>query len=338
MRKDLMITTVIEADGLLFIGDPHISSQRPGRRKDKDYPSVILAKLESALKLANERRLVPILLGDLYDRPKEEDEALKTRVIRCLRRAWMPPIALVGNHDKQHAVLTDGDSLAAIREAGVAHVVSQSGPIAVVSVDGRRLGIGGTPYKQDIPDDVTDVFPDADFVTWVTHHDIAFEKAYPGAQDPFEIQGCGLVVNGHMHLSKPTVQMGSTLWFNPGNITRQEVDAIAHVPYVWELNSAEGLVPHELEHEKDVFNLTGRLVEAVSPGEIPVEPAPDAEDKESVFVRLLQQEASTDIERTADGSVLREDIMRKFEREKTPEDVRAAVLALLEDASPSPAP
>src|SRR3546814_15194805 len=132
-----------------------------------------------------------------------------------------------------------------------------------------------------------------------------------------------------MHLAKPTAETGATLWFNPGNITRQEIDAIAHIPYVWELNPQEGLVPHELEHEKDVFNLTGRLVEAVSPGEAPVQPGVSAdEEKESVFVRLLHEEASTAIHWTADGSVLRRNIMATFDSKKSPQDLRAASIAL----------
>src|SRR3546814_10486496 len=99
----------------------------------------------------------------------------------------MVPIILVGNHDKRHAVLTDGDTLASIGEAGVATVVTQSGPIAEIIVGGRRLGLGGTPHGQDIPGDVSHCFPDADAVTWLTHHDIAFDGSYPGARAPFEI-------------------------------------------------------------------------------------------------------------------------------------------------------
>src|SRR3546814_10583139 len=77
-------------------------------------------------------------------------EALKTRVIRSLRKAWMVPIVLVGNHDKRHAVLTDGDTLASIGGAGVATVVAQSGPIAEIIVGGRRLGLRSEEHTSEL--------------------------------------------------------------------------------------------------------------------------------------------------------------------------------------------
>src|SRR3546814_18445040 len=129
MRNECQIPEPIEADGLLFIGDPHISSQRPGRRKDKDFAATVLGTLDSAIRVANERRLVPVILGDLYDRPKEDDEALKTRVIRSMRKAWLVPIILVGTHNKRHPVLTDGDTLASNSAAGWATEVTKSGAI-----------------------------------------------------------------------------------------------------------------------------------------------------------------------------------------------------------------
>src|SRR3546814_12726659 len=116
----------------------------------------------------------------------------------------MVPIILVGNHDKRHAVLTDGDTLASIGEAGVATVVTQSGPLAEIIVGGRRLGLGGTPHGQDIPGDVSPCFPDADAVTWLSHHDIAFDGHYPRPRQTLQFDRRRQPVTRHIPLEKPT--------------------------------------------------------------------------------------------------------------------------------------
>ena len=59
-----------------------------------------------------------------------------------------------------------------------------------------------TPYGQAVPVDLRGAFPGADAVLWFTHHDIAFDTGYPGAVPPFAIEGCDLVVNGHVHATK----------------------------------------------------------------------------------------------------------------------------------------
>src|SRR5438552_9043364 len=56
--------------GLLIIGDPHLEGRQPGFRKD-DYPNVILDKLAWCLNYANNNRLLPAILGDLFDKPRD---------------------------------------------------------------------------------------------------------------------------------------------------------------------------------------------------------------------------------------------------------------------------
>jgi hypothetical protein len=318
-----------EANGFLFIGDPHLSKKKPGRRKDARFDEVVLGKLLHAIEIANKLKLIPVILGDLFDRPYEDDESLKARLLRVLKKAWTRIIILVGNHDRANAILTDGDTLAVIAESdNLVTVVKHSGPIEefLVGEQRKRIALGGTPHGQDFPADVRPLFPEAERVIWLSHHDIEFEGAYPGSMPAVEIKGCSLVVNGHMHLTKPPITAGETVWFNPGNITRQKIDAIDHIPQVWELNG-EAIVPHEIPHEKDVFDLTGKLVDAVSPGEQPH--AADEERKNNLFVSLLQQEASTDLAKSDDGTMLLDEIMKKFEAEGTEPEVRQAVLGLL---------
>jgi len=314
-----------ECGGLLVIGDPHLSSRRPGRRRDADWPAPVLAKLERCVEIAEQGDLVPIVLGDLFDRPVEPDERLKAQLIRVFRRFRHRPVVNVGNHDKAHTALSDCDSLALLGIADVVDVVAVSTPVARFRVAGRVLGVGMTPFGQPIPRAVTGAFPEQDTVIWFTHHDIAFEGTYPGAVPPFPIAGCAMVVNGHVHASKPPVEAGGTWWMNPGNITRQSVDLMNQAPRAWVLTGQGALRPEPLPHAPDTFDLTGRLVE-------PALPLPGGEALESAFVSLLKAESATELGRSADGSLLREEIEARFTREESPHAVRAIVRALLAEA------
>ena len=193
----------------------------------------------------------------------------------------------------------------------VLDVAAASGPVRTYALGGRRLGLGMTPYGQAIPTDVRGLFPEADTAAWFTHHDVAFEGAYPGAVPPFPIAGCDLVVNGHIHTTKRPIRAGATLWTNPGNIARQSVDLLDHAPRAWVLDADGRLQPEALPYAADVFDLTGRVVEAAGDQAV-------AAAVESAFVSLLQAEASTDVRRSDDGSILAEEFSQKFAREDTP--------------------
>ncbi len=61
--------------GLLCIGDPHLASRVPGFRRD-DYPNTVLNKLRWSLDYANQNALLPVLLGDLFHRPRDNANSL----------------------------------------------------------------------------------------------------------------------------------------------------------------------------------------------------------------------------------------------------------------------
>lgn len=315
----------IACEGLLVIGDPHVGSRRPGRRKDAVWPQAVLAKLERCVAIANERHLAVAILGDLFDRPVEPDEALKSQLIRILKGFRHRPVVNVGNHDIQHTTLTDGDTLALLGLCDVVDVVAASAPVVDLRMGGRRLGIGMTPYGQAIPTDIRGSFSDADAQAWFTHHDIAFDSAYPGAVPPFAIEGCDLLVNGHVHKTQKPILAGRTRWMNPGNITRQSVDLADHVPRAWILDASGELHPQALPFEDNVFDLTGRVVDAADGSEV-------AREVESAFVTLLQAETSAELKRSGDGAIVREEIEAKFAQDSTPDAVRAIVRSLLSEA------
>jgi hypothetical protein len=315
----------VACNGFLVIGDPHVSSRRPGRRKDEDWPAPILRKLERCVAIANERGLAPVLLGDLFERAVEPDEALKARLVRLLKAFRIRPLTNVGNHDIAHTTLSDGDSLAVLGHADVLDVVAGSGAVGVYRIGGRHFGIGMTPFGQDIPRDVGGVLPGLDSLVWFTHHDIAFEGAYPGAVPPFPVTGADLVVNGHIHKTKPAIRAGATLWANPGNINRQSVDLKDHAPAAWILGPDLALAPEALPHAADMFDLTGRLVAAASDRDMRAE-------VESAFVSLLRAESATDMARSDDGSIIREEVLAAFARQGASDPVQAIVLSLLDEA------
>lgn len=322
----LLYDEPVEVEGLLIVGDPEVSSSRPGRRKDPDWPNAILAKVERCVAVANERRLALVLLGDVFERAYEKDEALKTRLIAILKGCWTMPMTNVGNHDTAHTRLSTGDSLAMLAVSDVLDAVATSGPVCTFLVGGKRIGLGMTPHGQEIPRDVSGLFPGADKVVWLTHHDIALHEDYPGAVRPFEIVGCDIAVNGHVHANKVAVAVGRTRWENPGTINRSTVDLIDLVPRAWVLDTRDTLEPVDLPFEHDVIDLTGRLVDAATTTET-------AASVESAFVSLLEAETSGEMARSDDASVLREEIEAKFAAESTPPDVKAIVLSLLDEAA-----
>jgi hypothetical protein len=331
----MISTAPIECNGLMFIGDPHLDDAKPGRRLDESFTETILGKLEFLIERCNERGLVPVILGDLFE-PENKvrvSNKLLNRTIRILTGSKLKAIINVGNHDKKNDILTDEDSLMTLKNSGVLHVIDEAGPVAVFQIGAKRYGMGASPYGQAIPTDVTGAFPDTDSVIWLTHHDIAFESPYPGSQPVHAIRGCNVVVNGHMHLYKKPLRIGTTTWFNPGNITRQYIDAIEHIPAVYIMSDQPKLEKLVLPHAQGIFNLTGKLIDPVSPGEAPKDGKPSSGgygDIDTDFVALLAAEDSLEMKRSDDGSILKEEIDQKFDRDQTPDDVRGLIVYLFD--------
>lgn len=312
---------MLQAHGFLYIGDPHLSSKPIGRRTDTDFCGTVLGKLRYALELASDLDLVPVILGDLFHRPRDTDGRMLVETIQMMRASRHPVYCLVGNHDIDETVLTDRTALGILRAAGVLVAIDQTGPVDEFMLNHQRVGLGATPYGQDIPNDIRAHFPHAVLRVWLTHTDIAFEGAYPGSLAPFPIQGCDLVVNGHMHLSKPAIACEQTVWINPGNITRTAIDARDHQPRVWVWVPGEPLRPEIIPHEGNVFDLTGHQVATPRRGEaVPL--------STSRFVAQLKADTATEAQRTADGSVWAEVFETALaEADFTPE-VKAVLVAL----------
>lgn len=325
----------IVANGFLFIGDVHLTSRKPDRRHD-DYAQNILKKVEFVIAIANRERYVPVFLGDIFHYANESSKALETALTRVLKKSWISPFSNVGNHDISHKILCDDDSLALLGESGVITLAKMAGPAGYFSLQGYPVGLYFVPYGQIIPKSVKGEFAEGVPVVMVTHHDIAFEGAYPGAHLPHPVEGCELVVNGHIHLYKGFVEKGETQWFNPGSLARTAIDAITHEPTVWSysLDQEKNVIiyPWEVDHKKDVFDITGKRVQALT--EDPLE----TEDKkgtraltESRFSKLISEVMEAEPTTTDEGVNLREEIKAQFVREQTQLAIQSNIIGLYRD-------
>lgn len=318
------------ARGFLFIGDPHVSSTRPGRRND-DYLESVLGKLSQAARIAHERRLVPVVLGDLIHRDTENSISMVTRLARVLREFPCPPLDLEGNHGKTQSRPGVGDIEVLLHEAGVLELVSEAGCVRTYDFEGGRVALYATPFGAPLPTDLQQYEPlvEADVRVLITHHDMAFDGAYPGAQPLAEVRGAHLLVNGHMHKTATSVRRGMTMLHCPGNIEPLSVDCIDHVPAAWEWNfdTAEQLLAHPLAHHRDCFDLTGQLVAAGDAAQAVQQLA------RSEFAELLEADAAMDAARTDEAAILLDDLESVLAEAQVSEATAALLRTLARDVS-----
>jgi len=292
--------------GILFIGDPHSGSRKPGRRKDDDYIFTSTNKLDQSLEIAREKNLLPVCLGDLIDRQKENNILLISNMLKALMKSKDIIIPL-GNHDKSEIEdYSSSDLISVIDSLDVFNIVKEPCVVGTFNIKSEfdkspsKVGLYCVPYGFDIPDDISDEFDEeTDHVFMITHHDLAFDPVFAHI-DMKEIKGCDHVVNGHLHKTFPYQDFGTTRWFNPGNILRVSVTELDHEPAVWSwTNGQTELQKNVLEYNKEIFDLTGYNVKAAD--HIPM-------DHHSVFVDILKSETNMEATASEDGSILEEDL------------------------------
>jgi predicted phosphodiesterase len=296
-------------DGILFIGDPHVSSKKIGRRKD-DYLSSVLGKIEACATICNEKNLYPVFLGDLLHTWHDNSLRMLNRLTRALKKFDTTPVTLEGNHDKGKTHLDEDDALSLLLVSGTIDVIVDAGEFCRLNVRGAPVRLWGCPHGNDIPREL----PEFEGNTiLVTHHDLAFSSSYIGSLPLTEVLNCETVVNGHMHDTKPAVQVGNTWWINPGNIEPLSIDLIEHIPRAWSWhpeNSPGLLNAHDLPHGVDLFDLTGTIV-AAEDSDTAVAALLSAgisEPSQSKFAQLIRAQNESEAQKTDDASVLQEDL------------------------------
>ena len=243
--------------GLLFIGDPHLENRQPGFRKD-DYQNVILEKIKWCLAHAEKNRLLPVFLGDFFEKPRENSNWMIGQLMEILYGTGA--IGIYGNHDCANPSLTDQDSLALLIKSECLQLISADKPWRG-ELNGWPVIVGGSSYREPLPKrfDVEmqpkgTLFPEQPLVFWISHHDINLPGYDGGRLKPREIENVQLLVNGHIHRRLEPVVEGETTWMTPGNISRRSrSDANRlHVPSVLQLDVTEGdfkthyvTIPHQ---------------------------------------------------------------------------------------------
>jgi predicted phosphodiesterase len=314
--------------GFLFIGDPHVTSIRPGRRRD-DFVASVLGKLSYSAELCHSRELVPVILGDLFHRAHENHMPTLNRLSDVLKQFPITPIVLGGNHDKSGSLIGPEDSLRLLGQLGAVELFDGESRLAkVYDFEGQSVALWVVPYGAAVPDSVP--VASGQTVVMITHHDFAFEGAYPGADLLKEIKGCSLVVNGHMHKTSPSIQMGQTRWHNPGNIEPLSVDCIDHIPAVWAWTPAQGqsLERNKVPHNRDCFDLTGLTVAPAKASEAVEAVVAPVSLPMSHFAELLSAEVRLEGTRAEDPDEFVKDIEQALEAIKGNKDAKALLLAL----------
>ncbi|MUM77382.1 metallophosphoesterase [Pseudodesulfovibrio sp. F-1] len=216
-----MSVETLRANGLFLVGDPHLADLPPGQRLD-GYLEQIMSKLTACLDRADELGMVPVLLGDLFHRPRDNSNKMLVELIRLLGartgsgRVW----ALLGNHDKYQSRFTEDLTIAVLETAGVLRLMKEEGPQFLLETDSGSALICASPDGSPLPKGYEAGPGDPAAVVWLTHHNIRFPEFEDRAYAIRELPGIDWLINGHIHRPQPTVQAGRTTWANPGNITR----------------------------------------------------------------------------------------------------------------------
>jgi predicted phosphodiesterase len=303
-------------DGVLSIGDTHIA-ERTGRRIDA-YSTAILGKLDQAADVAIERNLFPVHLGDLFNRARENSLELLARTAAVLERFPLPTGAsvkatslglpvVVGSHDPVETSLTDKDALQLLATFGRVFPMGTPGKVLTLVLNsGERVGLWVTPAGARVPDHI-DAEPGTVNIMF-THHDFDFNGLYPDAHELHEIEGCDLMINGHMHKATSMVLKGRTACHNPGSLARVKIDERNHKPVVSVWTPAHGLSlePVLITAAENVFDMTGKEVYAADARTLKAD-LPKGLSL-SRFAAKYRARDALEAGRTDDGSVLIEEL------------------------------
>ncbi len=192
-----------------------------------------------------QHELQPILLGDIFDKPRDNPNWLISRMLDIFEGQCIPTI--VGNHDCENPHLDENDSLTILAKAGAIRLLDQQ-HLWACSFEGRTVAIGGSPYRYPIPDSFA-IEPDKvqlifqnpvsfsneqsdtwrkavskpSLVVWMKHHDLTFPNLNEAVVTHLnELVGIDYVTNGHIHRrASADVVRCQTTWVNPGNIVRR---------------------------------------------------------------------------------------------------------------------
>lgn len=315
--------------GLLFIGDAHLNSVKPGRRID-DYTEAGLDKISQCARIAKERNLLAVCLGDLFHRPRENSLVLLSRLGKVLDEFEEPMLLLAGSHDRTESWFTEKDAGQLMEQMGKLKLIEHPGHVLSLDIGGKMVNLWATPAGCRPPTSIA-ADPSHDNIM-ITHHDFDFTGPYPGALELTEIENCSMLVNGHMHTQAPMVLRGRTACHNPGSIMRNTVDLRNQKPAVsvWTPAHGASLETVPLMVADNVFDLTGKEAFAADPRELKASLPKGL--RLSSFATRFRATSSLEAGRTDDGAVLIEEIDDYLKTFDKPDNLRRYLAGLLSDA------
>lgn len=160
-----------------MIGDFHLTSHRPDRRKD-DYLETLLGKLRQALDLFSNQGVHWVLqAGDFFDSPTVSNR-VKSEVIQLLRSyETLRVLCCYGQHDiTGHSAATVPNSPLAVLESAEAVAMLNSNPWDLLQLGTDGIYVYGASFGEDVPTP-----KDASGTNiLVTHRMIGDRPLYPG--------------------------------------------------------------------------------------------------------------------------------------------------------------
>lgn len=317
--------------GILFIGDPHCSSENPGRRQD-NYLNSCIDKLAQASKICHEHNLYPVILGDLIHRNNESSNRLNFRLSQVLGTFPAVPLDLEGNHGKSKFHYSEDDMIVTLALNNRIIVLDEdTNRVVFENLGGKSVELFAFPYKSEFPSKVQS---NCDVAIGISHHDLMFGPGYPGAVEPTAVEGLSFVVNGHIHKTYPSKIVGNTTWFCPGNIERLSIDVVDHKPAVWKWTPAEAgtaplLEPLYLSCDA-VFDLAGHQVAQATANQALADM-----QAQTTFAPMLAlaEQADNQADKTSDMEILKEDLESLIQTVNPSELAIATLKALLQEVA-----
>ena len=224
---------------LLVFGDLHIADKAPSGRVD-DYMQTMLGKLASISQLCKEYKVKYALgLGDIYHikQANRVSDTLRQQLIRMFKSFPCPVYVLPGNHDYGPAGLESipHQPLGTLAEADAVKLVR--------SIEDTRLGFWLVPRPYDAKaDGFYDGEVDPSYYSLTEEEQTLIQKnpvpvigvahgsiLGPGDTRPYPyvnvdqipgIEKYDLLIAGHIHESLGVMQVGKTIFANPGSIGR----------------------------------------------------------------------------------------------------------------------
>lgn len=148
-------------ENILIIGDPHIYNARPGRRRDDNFLTTILDKMNQAKDIANNNNAYVLITGDFFHTKTIEIKSeFLNKIIKIMKGFKFKPLVLSGNHEKSEWAITDKDALSILKNTDLVDVIDGNELFGKIRIKKgniiKEIALGGTCFGESIPYDLTD--------------------------------------------------------------------------------------------------------------------------------------------------------------------------------------